>query len=518
MDRTEKTKKVLAGLYVLACAVGLLAVCTQSSPLYPLNGWVDAQCYFTVGKSMMHGQVLYRDIYEQKGPLIFLLHGLASLVERDGFLGVWLFQIAAACCFLGLSYKLLRLFGGPRWAALTALPFVGMAAYTSVSYLAGDSTEEFCIPLLLAGLYCILKALRQRQPVSWRWALATGVLAGCVLWTKYSMLGFYLPWGILMLAVTLRWGSAKQAALNCGMILAGTALATLPWLAYFGANGAMGDWFTAYFYNNIFLYSSKPAGVSAVFANVGNSLRHAAAFNRLQAALIGAGLLWGLVWPLKRGEWGRRLAAPLLFCGLALTTYGAANWVYYFQIFMVFVPLAFVPLVRVGAWLEQKGGLRCGFSAVVCLLGLAVGIGTTFWRTPSRPLLGQRAEDTVQYQFRQIVQAAPDHSMTMRHMLDGGFYTVCDVYPTEKFIGKFNLPLPEMQRELDACVTQRRVEFVAARCEADSWKEYKAEKEPFITENGYVQVADGEGAYLDNGRLIQMRYYLYQREKSEDAP
>lgn len=208
-NHAEKTKRWWMSAYLLACSVGLMSVCTQSSPFYPLNGWVDAQCYFTVGKSMVHGQVLYRDIFDHKGPLLYFLHGLASLVQKNNFLGVWLLQIAAAGCFLGLSYKVLRLLGGPRWAALAALPFVGMVCYTSVSYLAGDSAEEFCMPLLLAGAYCILKAYRQKQPVSWRWALATGALAGCVLWVKYSMLGFYLAWGVLMLAATLRWGTLK---------------------------------------------------------------------------------------------------------------------------------------------------------------------------------------------------------------------------------------------------------------------------------------------------------------------
>ena len=123
----------------------------------------------------------------------------------------------------------------------------------------------------------------------------------------------------------------------------------------------------------------------------------------------------------------------------------------------------------------------------------------------------------MQYQFSRIVNAAEDRSMTMLHMLDGGFYTVCDVVPFQKYIGKFNIPLEEMRTELERYVTDREMEFVVCRCEAQDWKTYKAENEPFVLENGYVQVADGEGLYLDNGRLINMRYYLYQRAEHVDA-
>ena len=505
---TQREKpRLLPAVYILLTAALLLCFVTQSSPLYPLNGWVDSQCFFTVGKSMVSGQVLYRDVYEQKGPLLLGLHGLASLVQRDGFLGVWLLQIGAAAAFLGASYKLLRLFG-PRWACLGALPFLGAAAYTSVSYVAGDSAEEWCMPLLAVSLYGLTKACLEGRAVGRRWAFVAGVTGGCVLWIKYSMLGFFLAWGVAMLAMALRWGGPRAALEECGAVLAGAVLATLPWVIYFGVNGAVNDWFTAYFYNNLFLYATDAGGIAAVAQRVAGSLLYAMARNRLQAALLLAGL--GCLLPLAKTRC-LRVAGVLagLFFGLALTTYGGGSWLYYFQIFMTFLPLAFVLPV----WLCGRLPFRLPKGAAVAglCLALAAGVAAGWWRTPSRPLLGVRLEDTVQYQFSRIVRASDDRSMAMRHMLDGGFYTVCDVTPSQKYIGKFNIPLQEMYAELDRYVTDREVEFVVTRCEAENWQQYKAEDEPFLLENGYLQVADGEGLYLDNGKLLNMRYYLYRR-------
>ena len=87
---------------------------------YPLNNWGDAQCFFTVGKSMVRGQVLYRDIYEQKGPLVLFLHGLASFVQRNGFLSVFLLEVLAAGVFLWFCQKIMALYGAGslRFAAL----------------------------------------------------------------------------------------------------------------------------------------------------------------------------------------------------------------------------------------------------------------------------------------------------------------------------------------------------------------------------------------------------------------
>ncbi len=62
-------------LYSFIVSFAVLAVCSKSSFLYPFNDWVDADCYFTVGKGMMQGKVVYRDLFEQKGVLLYCCTG-----------------------------------------------------------------------------------------------------------------------------------------------------------------------------------------------------------------------------------------------------------------------------------------------------------------------------------------------------------------------------------------------------------------------------------------------------------
>ena len=83
----------LAVCAVLAALILLLT--SQSSPLYPINLWGDANCLFTVGRVMKDGGVLYRDIYEQKGPLLYLIHALAACVSDTSFWGVYALEIPA---------------------------------------------------------------------------------------------------------------------------------------------------------------------------------------------------------------------------------------------------------------------------------------------------------------------------------------------------------------------------------------------------------------------------------------
>ena len=65
--------------FCMIAAAAVLMIGTKSSFLYPLNDWVDSNCFYTMGKAMVHGKVLYRDLYEQKGPLLYMLHAVGEL-------------------------------------------------------------------------------------------------------------------------------------------------------------------------------------------------------------------------------------------------------------------------------------------------------------------------------------------------------------------------------------------------------------------------------------------------------
>ena len=85
-------ERVRRGALCMLAATLLLLFCSQCSPLYPLNIWDDANCLLTVGRVMRTGGVLYRDIYEQKGPTLYLIHALAACLSDSGFGGVYVME------------------------------------------------------------------------------------------------------------------------------------------------------------------------------------------------------------------------------------------------------------------------------------------------------------------------------------------------------------------------------------------------------------------------------------------
>ena len=92
---------------LILSAVIVITLCSKCSPLYPLNDWDDPNCFLTVGRSVCHGKVLYRDIFEQKGPILYFLHSLACLISERSFIGIYFAELIAAVIFLFYSFYLL---------------------------------------------------------------------------------------------------------------------------------------------------------------------------------------------------------------------------------------------------------------------------------------------------------------------------------------------------------------------------------------------------------------------------
>ena len=99
--KLPRSDRFLWAAFSLLVAFAVLTVCSKNSFLYPMNDWVDVNCFFTVGRGITHGLVPYRDLYDQKGPLLYFVYALAALVSEHGFLGVFVIETLLYAALIG---------------------------------------------------------------------------------------------------------------------------------------------------------------------------------------------------------------------------------------------------------------------------------------------------------------------------------------------------------------------------------------------------------------------------------
>ena len=156
-DKSKLTKMEL--IFLIIAATLTITIVSTCSPLYPFNPWNDANCFFTVGRGIIHGRVPYRDLYEQKGPLLYFTYALAALINEKSFIGAWIAECVMASLFAIYSWKTAKLFTEPSKFALALMPVLLGVTYTTRLFNFGGNAEELCIPLLTIALYFGLRSI-----------------------------------------------------------------------------------------------------------------------------------------------------------------------------------------------------------------------------------------------------------------------------------------------------------------------------------------------------------------------
>ena len=480
------------GLALAACAALaalLLLFASQCSPLYPLNIWGDANCLLTVGRVMKSGGVLYRDIYEQKGPLLYLIHALAACISDTSFWGVYLLEIPALTAALYAAYRLLRLRAGACFS-LGAAAVWGALTVTGGAFMRGDSAEEFCLPLLTAALALAYAEYGRRvKPMRAKRLLVCGVLAGCVAAIKYTLLGAMVGLCAVEGVLALKEGGVKRAAQSAGVFLAGMAVPILPWALYFAANGALSDAYTAYLYNNIFLYSGEAA-------SWGQKLRELARYvaqNALWAVPAALGLI---SLALDRGETAavRGCVIAMAACQFAAVFLVGRVWAYSLLALAAFGVVGCMQLHRA---LKKIGRPRAekALTAAAC----AASLLWAYFATPNAFLRGQKLDELAQGRLAAVVE---DGATLLQYShLDDGLYLAAHTLPQEKYFVRLNVQSGEMREALDRAVREGEPDYVLV-----SWRELPAEFDRY-------RLVAADVGYDDENRLNKM-LYLYRR-KSE---
>jgi len=444
--------------YLILGLIAVLAMLltTLSSPLYPLNDWVDSNTFFTMGKAMFNGKVLYRDVFDHKGPILHFLHGLGWLISHKSFFGVWLLEIVACYFTLLFAYRILELYTDQK--AILMMPAFAVILYTTSAMAKGDSAEEFCLPLLMYAVFLVVRSLKEKKDISPKSLLLLGVTSGIILWTKYTMLGFYLGWVIVPMFFALKDKNWKYILNMVLYIGAGVLLTTLPVLTYFLVNGALSDLWEVYFYTNIFHYTPDSAGQYSITVYAVSILYHVILPNICVIVLLMIGGIWSVA---KRRFVLAVQVVLMLLGGFAVVYSKIPSFPYYALIFCGFSIFGFIPLYSLisGAVEKLNGKLYAGVLVVACLLILPA----TYFMSDNTDMLQYQKEDLPQFQFAEIINQKQDATVLNCGFMDGGFYTASGVVPNIKYFCLMNVKVDEAFEAQKEAVHSGAVDFVITK-------------------------------------------------------
>lgn len=531
---------------MLLAAFLIVMVCSRSSFLYPFNNWDDANCFFTVGKSMLNGIVLYKDIYEQKGPLLYFIYGMAYLMSHTSFIGAFFIEVIFACIYMLAIYKICRLY--VDFIPSLAISALSVAvSFSSYAFYFGGSAEELCFPLAAVPTYFLLKCFKDGNgKMAWYKLLISGFCAGCIFLIKYTILSFSIMFVLFVIIEFLRrknFSGLWKAAL---LYLGGVAAALFPWIIYFGINGAFKDFYTVYIYNNIFVYGASGGNLGFLtsvrikirnyFINFANVFAH----NTLFCTLVIVGFFWIIFGNNKKRFSMDKVFVPLTGVAVFLCSFIGGYGYYYalpISLFNVFGLMGIYKIARDGICYCVKkynnekaaenasaqslaksegdsssventegaadkvadGKKKYRFTvclAAACGAALALSVGGCFLLSMNVSYIGYDKNGLFIYKFAEIIEEKGGGTILNYGALDFGLYTVTDTLPTCKYFCGLNIGLNELKETQDEFISEGRVDFVV--CEI----EY-----PENIASHYTLIATDQKRFDDSENTI----YLFQK-------
>lgn len=448
----------IALIFCIVSAIIAITICSKSSPIYPFNDWVDSNCYFTVGKSIFKGLVPYRDLVEQKGPFIYFVHALASIISYKTFLGVYFFEIISASFFLFYSYKTLELFCGKK--VYLVIPFFVLIIFTSTAFRHGDSAEELCFPFIAYLIYIAFKNVQTHTEITNKEFIIIGITAACVFWTKFTLCGIFLGWYIPFFFNSIIQRKFKIILNSILFIILGLFAGTLPYLIYFGISNSLKDLFEIYIYDNIFLYSEVESNNSSFIHTIKDLIQNliwgAKDFYKYYQAGFYLIILGGLYCFFRKWRTQLIYATSMFAFAFIFIFIAGRKYPYYSLGLTPIICLGFVPIFII---LSSDNAIHKLFSRKTYLVYIIIP-GLIFYLTDNRYLLKLSKKELPQYKFANIISQTPDVTLLNYGKLDLGLYTTTGIIPNCKYFCQLNVPLEIMKKTQDIYIEKGLCDYI----------------------------------------------------------
>lgn len=454
----KKINKYLIFSFLLAFII--LLITSKNSFLYVFNDWVDANSFFTVGKSMFNGIVPYKDLFEQKGPLLYLIYGIGYLISNKSFHGVFLLEVISFGIFLYYIHKIFVMFFDKKYS-LVLLPALSMLMTGSLFFVHGGSCEEFCLPFFAVSLYYYFKHFKERK-LSNKEILINGLMAGLVLMMKYTLLGFWIAFCIFIGVNYLYKKEIKKTFIFFGLFLIGMVIPFLLGLVYFAINNGVKEFINVYFILNITLYADGEK--FGIFRNILEVFKYIfAVLKELKPFGILLSLSFILSFFSKKDRLFRLSLIGLSFMTLFFMAWGLKMYIYYylpvFVLTIIFLELFSTEFFKkiIDKIINKK--IAISLYVLFCIIILIM----TYKFANYKEYMKMTKDDFVQYKYAKYINKYKDPTLLNMGFLDIGVYTTTGIVPNTRFFEVHNFSYNKFKDNIDEMekyVNNKQVKFI----------------------------------------------------------
>lgn len=416
------TKRRAAGVSLVLAILFALVYYAFTTPLGPSIG-SDNAIYMTMGTAIAEGYAPYTEIFDHKGPLVFILQAIPQLLSGGySTLAIFVQQVIFLFACLRLLDHIAAQLRAP--GVLSQLVYLAVLA---PNVGGGNLTEEYTALFTLVGVLIILRTFAGGLPAETKGVFARAAVLGamnmlCFLTRANNVL--VLCAMTLALAAWMLLARRGDLLVRCvGGFAAGLALCALPVILWLAANGALAESVYGSIVHNM-MYAETGGG-SRLAMLLHSDYGHRAMFMALLTLLGAAACVK------KNPGLALSMAAGAAAAGLA----AFISHKFYQHYLILGAPLAAVGAARFFAAIKEKKEKvyrpLLAVACALCVLYLGVwGIKTNDWRLVEREGLD---EFTQQAQELYALVPEDERDEFMAYRAEPKWYVAAKALPCMRF-------------------------------------------------------------------------------------
>ncbi len=357
-DSSKSTKM----FYIITLVFSFLLVLSISN-ITPLNNATlkgDEAIFSVMGNGWANGKLPYTQLFDHKGPIIFLIYAISWYVTKSNLL-VLLLLVLCFWVSIVIGYSIVKKYSNFQTAVACS---VIMMFYIVLTQGMFAITEIFCLPLLMLSMYFTATYFTDsKEKHSLIGAFIYGAAIAVCFCTRLTN-GVIVCAGALAIFIDLiSKKSFKNLFANLISGFAGIACVVLPFIIYFGSKKMLYDFiYGTILYNFAYATADVEVTVEAVFKIL---------------YLLSPIVIVNIVAFKKKPN--KFLWMFIVLSGI-LATYVVAFgrlYVHYYLILCVYIPLLFVMLSKKSvdnkcetSFVLTGAGKKAALCSVVAVLGL----------------------------------------------------------------------------------------------------------------------------------------------------
>jgi len=264
-------KKILSATitpYLILFSVCLFILLkSQVTPFLYGTPWMDSSVFIYTAQQMIDGQLIYKEVFDHKGPTLYLLNIIGLKIFNGDWAGIWVIQLFCYLITTTFLYKTLRFFYNKR---VSVLAIITVLLYQGAIEFGGNISETWALPFTSIALYIFAQYFVKHKRFSIVQLLLLSATFILTLFLRPNLVSLWGAFGIVVifdLVQSKRWKDILFYALY---VIIFCLFTVMPFFLYAYSKGIIEDSIYAIFTFNI-IYSSE-AGASSILKTFLESL------------------------------------------------------------------------------------------------------------------------------------------------------------------------------------------------------------------------------------------------------